>query len=71
MPKRRRVQKRRFRGRRGFKRGGFIITVPALISAGIAAAQAAALGAAGAAGGIAIEKKLWRLLKAPLSTKMD
>ena len=28
----------------------------ALISAGIAAAQAAALGAAGAAGGIAIEK---------------
>ena len=53
MPKRRRVQKRRFRGRRGLKRGGFIITVPALISAGIAAAQAAALGAAG---GIAIEK---------------
>ena len=52
MPKRRRVKKRRFRGRRG----GFIITVPALISAGIAAAQAAALGAAGAAGGIAIEK---------------
>ena len=53
MPKRRRVQKHRFRGRRGFKRGGFIITVPALISAGIAAAQAAALGAAG---GISIEK---------------
>ena len=55
MPKRRRkiVQKLRSRGRRGFKRGGFVFTVPALISAGIAAAEATALGAAG---GIAIEK---------------
>ena len=55
MPKcrRGRVQKHRSRGRRGFKRGGFIFTLAALISAGIAAAEAAALGAAG---GIAIEK---------------
>ena len=56
MPKHRRVQKRRSRGRRGFKTGGFVFTVPALINAASAAAQAAALGAAGAAGGIAIEK---------------
>ena len=58
MPKCRlgRVQKHRSRGRRDFKRGGFIFTLPALISAGIAAAEAAALEAAGAAGEIAIEK---------------
>ena len=64
MPKCRQVQKRRYRGRRGFKRGGFVFTVPALISAAIAAAEAAALGAAGAAGGIAIEKTVEAIKRA-------
>ena len=40
------------------KRGGFIITAAAAISAAITAAEAAALGAAGAAGKIAVEEMI-------------
>ena len=40
------------------KRGGFILTAAAAISAAITAAEAAALGAAGAAGKIAVEETI-------------
>ena len=45
--------------RRGkMKRGGFIVSIPLLITGAVAAAKVAATGAAMAAGGLAVEKNV-------------
>ena len=64
MPKWRRKKHRR----RGFKRGGFVFTVSALLAAGIAAGKATALGGKGAAGRIAVEETIKAIKRANAKT---